>query len=351
MASIQKRTTKAGAVSYRVEIRLKGYPAQRATFERLTDARKWSKQTESAIMEGRHFKTTEARRHTLAEMADRYFKWLESSPTKLRDRGHHIRWWKEQLGNYALSDVTPALIAEYRDKLAATPVPGGRPRSPASVKRYLAYLSHAFSMAVKEWGWIDDNPCRKVTKPTEPRGRVRFLSDEERDRLLMACRESSNPDLYAAVVLALSTGARKMEIMGLRWPQVDLSRGVITLEETKNGERRVLPLAGAALLIMRERKKVRHIATDLVFPGHNIHKPTDLRAPWEAALKAAEIADFRWHDLRHSTVSYLAMSGASLAEIAEVLGHKTLSMVKRYSHLSESHVAGVVARMNDRYLP
>jgi integrase len=356
MASIQKRTTQSGKVSYRVEIRLKGYPAQRATFERLTDARKWSKQTESAIMEGRHFKTTEAKRHTLAELIDRYIQDVLPARKDYPDRKTQLTWWKEQLGNYALADVTPPLLAEYRDKLTSEPVtrkgqinPGKR--SSSTVVRYLAALSHAFTIGVKEWQWVESNPLQKVTKPKEPRGRVRFLSDLERERLLTACRESSNPDLYPAVVLALSTGARKTEIMGLRWPQVDLSRGVITLEETKNGERRVLPLAGAALEIMRERKKARHIATDLVFPGQNIHKPIDLRTPWETALKQAEIVDFRWHDLRHSAASYLAMSGASLAEIAEVLGHKTLAMVKRYSHLSESHVAGVVARMNDRYLP
>ena len=100
---------------------------------------------------------------------------------------------------------------------------------------------------------------------------------------------------------------------------------------------------------MKERAKVRRIDTDLVFPS-SIHpdQPVDLRAPWEAALKRAEITDFRWHDLRHSTASYLAMNGATLAEIAEVLGHKTLAMVKRYAHLSEAHTAKVVSRMIER---
>lgn len=86
------------------------------------------------------------------------------------------------------------MIGECRDELA-------RDRSPATVNRYLAVLSHAFAVAVKEWGWLDDNPLRKVTKPQEPRGRVRFLSDDERERLLQACRESASPDLYPAVIL------------------------------------------------------------------------------------------------------------------------------------------------------
>lgn len=118
--------------------------------------------------------------------------------------------------------------------------------------------------------------------------------------------------------------------------------------ETKNGERRVVPLAGPALALLREHAKVRRIDTDLLFPGHRGNAPIDLRTPWETALKQASIEDFRWHDLRHSTVSYLAMNGASLAEIAEVLGHKTLAMVKRYAHLSEVHTARVVEQMNAR---
>ncbi len=98
---------------------------------------------------------------------------------------------------------------------------------------------------------------------------------------------------------------------------------------------------------MKARAKVRRIDTDLVFPGKtNPRKPIDLRAPWEKALEVAEVEDFKWHDLRHSAASYLAMNGATLAEIAGVLGHRTLQMVKRYSHLSEQHTSQVVARMN-----
>lgn len=191
---------------------------------------------------------------------------------------------------------------------------------------------------------------RKVDRPSEPNGRVRFLSDAERGALLNACTESKNPWLHTVVLLALSTGMRKGELMNLRWPDVDLPNGRITLRETKNGETRVVPLVGPASEAMKAHAKVRRMDTDLVFPAPakppKPVKPMDFRGAWEAALKRAEVADFHFHDLRHSCASYLAMGGASLAEIAEVLGHKTLAMVKRYSHLSDSHVAGVVERMN-----
>ena len=113
-----------------------------------------------------------------------------------------------------------------------------------------------------------------------------------------------------------------------------------------NGERRALPLGEQPLALLRERAKVRRIDSDWVFPGRLPGQPAQFRHAWETALQTACIEDFRWHDLRHSAASYLAMNGASHQEIAAILGHRTLAMVKRYSHLSESHVAGVVGRMN-----
>jgi len=349
VANIEKRTIQDGKITYRVKVRLKGFPTQTATFERLTDARKWAQHTESAIREGRHFKTTEAKRHTLKEVIERYIKTvLPTKPKSAYTQAQQLRWWDEQLGQYVLADITPALIAQHKDKLSQHAIPQKKCRTPATVNRYLAVLSHVFTMAVKEWGWIEDNPLRKVSKMKEPRGRVRFLSDDERTRLLDECKKSDSNFLYMVVVLALSTGARRMEILGLSWDNIDLNRGVITLHETKNGERRILPLTGHALALIKEHAQVRHLNCNLLFPGKDFKKPIDIRTPFENALKRAGIEDFRFHDLRHSCASYLAMNGASLAEIAEILGHKTLQMVKRYAHLSDAHTSKVVARMNEK---
>lgn len=364
MASIEKRTAQDGGVSYRVKVRLKGKPTQSATFERLTDAKKWAASIESAIREGRHFTKAEAKRHTLDDLIDRYMRDVLPAKRDGHKQASQLNWWKAQLGAYALADVTPALIAECRDRLADDPQkPGVERLSPATINRYLAALSHAFTIAVKEWGWLEDSPMRRVTKGKESRGRVRFLSDDERGRLLAECKSASSPALYPVLVLALATGMRQGEIMGLYWREpktppagawgvVDLNAGRIVLHATKNGERRVVPLVGHALECLKALAKVRRMDSDLVFPSSNRPrkggpvKPVDLRKPWETALKRAEIEDFHFHDLRHSCASYLAMSGASLAEIAETLGHKTLAMVKRYSHLSEAHTASVVTRMN-----
>lgn len=357
MANIQKRVLKSGETSYRVQVRLKGHPTETASFHRLTDAKRWAQQTEAAIREGRHFKTVEAKKHTMAQTIDRYSKEVLAHRENPVNQKTYLKYWKEKLGDYRLSDITPALIVEHRNALVGSKNKYGRSIGLATANRYSQALGHVFTVAMKEWGWINQNPLLNIAKYKEPRGRVRFLSDDERIALLEACKDSDNPYLYTVVVLALSTGARKMEILGLKWQDIDFERKQIILHETKNDERRTLPLQGYALSLIQEHAKVRKLGCDYVFPskkakkdanGKIVYQPIDIRTAWENALKKAEVEDFRFHDLRHSAASYLAMNGASLAEIAAVLGHKTLQMVKRYAHLSEAHTHDVVSKMNEK---
>ena len=341
MATIRERKTSKGETRYQAIVRLKGFPPQTATFNRKTDAKRWVTNTEAAIREGRHFKTTESKKHTLSDLIERYIKYvLPTKPKSQLKQAAQLRWWQSEIGYLTLSEVTPARLGEARDKLH-------RGRQPATVVRYMAALSHAFTIATNEWGWLEDNPLRKVRKPVEPRGRVRFLDEDERARLLEACKQSECGALYPAVVLALSTGMRQGEILSLEWPQIDLARGYIYLTETKNGERRTVPLVSHAKELITELSKMRRIDTKLLFPSTVKPKsPVAIRRPWGDALKVADIQDFKFHDLRHTAASYLAMNGASLAEIAEILGHKTLQMVKRYAHLSEQHTTRVLESMN-----
>lgn len=354
MATIHKRET-ADGVSYQVKIRLKGFPPESATFDRLTDAKAWAAKIESDMKAGRHFGAS--KRHTFADLADEY-------QPHAKDK-KYLAYWRGIFGADLLASITPARIGKERDKLLAgdsrrfaAPATGDpeadatRPkakRSGATVNRYLASLSVTLAYAVKELQWLEKNPLASVKKPKESAGRVRFLSDDERARLLDAC--CPHGDLYLAVVLSLTTGARQGEIMGLRWPQIDFTRRLITLPKTKNGERRAIPLVGEAFTLLQERAKVRSIKDDRIFPPSAKAKKAeylDLRQPWEAALKTAGIADFHWHDLRHTAASYLAMSGVSLVEIAKVLGHRTLQMVARYSHLSEGHIVATGEKLAER---
>ncbi len=349
MATIEQRRAGDGSISYRAKVRLNGHPPEYATFKRKTDATKWAHSVEVAMREGRYFKTAEAKKHTFAELVDRYLKEvLPDRPKNAANTLRHLGFWKHKLGTLSLADITPALLVRYRNELLAETTRLNKPRSNATVVRYLASISHAFTVAMKDWQWVTDNPVSKISKPRQARGRERYLSDDERERLLTACRASSNRYLLPVVVLAISTGMRRGEIMNLRWSDVDLKRGTIILTATKNDTSRAVPLSGLALTLLQDLAKVRRLDTPLLFPGTLPQKPMDLKKPWELAMAQAKLQDFRFHDLRHTAASYLAMNGATTMEIAAVLGHKTLQMVKRYSHLTNSHTAQVVTAMNDK---
>ena len=348
MAQIIERTRKNGKKSFLVRIRMRGEPEATASFDRLSDARIWAQQIETEMRDGRYIKTAEAQKHTVRDLVERYIRDVLPRKVKVgRFYAIQLGWWKRQIGDVLLSELTPVLITEHRELLSQTETIRKTKKSNATVNRYLAALSTAISTAINEWGWMENNPLSKLSKLKEPRGRVRYFSDEERERFLFACKESHNSDLYAAVILAFSTGGRKNEIWGLSWKDVDLKNGFITFEETKNDEPRSVPLQGHALELMLKRSKVPRIDTDLVFPSRvDQQKHLDFRKPFQMALKAAQIEDFRWHDLRHCAASYLVMAGVDMRTVAEILGHKTLQMTQRYAHLSPEHLKDAVAKMN-----
>ena len=347
MPTIEVRPMPGGKPVYRVKVRLNGHPPQTATFPRLTDAKRWAQATEAAIREGRYFKTASAKKHTVRELIDKYVaEILPTKPPHAQTQTYQLEWWKRELGHLSLADLTAPEIGKCRDKLLVHEFRDGKKTSPGTVVRYLAALSHALSTAVKDWEWLDDSPMRKVRKPKEPRGRTRTLPKAEIKTLLAACKTSKNSHLYLIALLAVSTGMRLGEILSLKRNQIDLDKQRLILNHTKNGDQRAVTLAGPALIALTERLNKPGKADALLFPGRRPDKPTEIRKAWDNALTRAGISDFRFHDLRHCASSLLLESGASLGQLAEVLGHRTLQMVKRYSHLSESHSAKLVATMN-----
>lgn len=364
MAVIEQRKGRNGQAIYRVKIRLKGLPEESQSFERKTDAKEWAQTREAELKKERAFGFTAVARKTLGELIDRYVR--DELPKRQNDVAKikaQLAWWKTELGDVELRNLTAARLSGARDKLLRSPNERNRAKekssetsckSPATVIRYMASLSHALTIAEKEWEWLLTNPMRKVKRPSLPQARVRFLSEEERPRLLDACQDSACDYLYPIVIIALSTGARYSEILHLRWQDIDLDRGVARLEKTKNQERRALPLTHLALEQVKLLRSALEEAPEpkaFVFARADGKAPMEIRKHWYAAVEKAGIEDFRFHDLRHSAASYLAMNGATLAEIAEVLGHKTLQMVKRYAHLSDQHTAKVVERMNRSIFP
>ena len=350
MATIRKRVKSNGKISYTAWIRVKGYPSMSATFERLTDARSWAAPIEADMKKGKHIKDAEAKKHSLSDLIDRYIE--TELPQRKSDQEKfkmQLLWWKNKIGAYMLSDITPALLSQCKDALAKEPSPkpkqGKLTRSNATVNRYMACLSTVLTMGVKEWGWMEENSMKKVTKKKEPKGRIRFLTDAEVATLLQECRQISN-ELYLFTMIALSTGARYGEILNLTWQDVDLKQKKFYFMDTKNGDNRGISVTTSLYDEIVKFKKIRNIKSHYVFakPDGNL---IYMRSQFIKALKNAKIKDFRFHDLRHTAASYLAKGGAGLLDIATILGHKTLQMVQRYSHLTDDHTAQVLEKMNN----
>jgi integrase len=355
MGTIREYEREDGTITYHAEVRLKGYPPQRESFRTRTLAKKWIQDAESSIRDGRHFRTAEAKKHTVKDLIDRFVtQWLMQFPDKIRitRQTAYLAWWKDRLGHLLLADLTPAILADARDALLAEKTPRGNIRNPSTVNRYIAAFSLTLTIAMKEWGWIDDSPMRKVSKPSEGKGRNRLLSIEEKNRLLQACQSSLNIHLYPIVSLALLTGMRFGEIVNLRWEDIDYIGKTITLEKTKNGERRILPLTPVVEKVFALSRQT-DIAAGLVFkPSSPTNRSglVDIRNAFMKVLKQAEIPDFRFHDLRHAAASYLAMNGATQGELMSILGHKTPTMTRRYVIYSQKHMANLMERMHANLL-
>jgi integrase len=353
MGSIREYEKEDGSVSYHAEVRLRGHPPQRANFRTRSLAKKWIQDTESAIRDGRHFRTAEAKRHSVKELIDRFIKqWLPKYPKRQAKQTALLTWWKDRIGNVLLSDLTPALIAEARDTLLNEKTSRKSLRNPSTVNRYLAAFSKALTVAVKEWGWLDDSPMRKVSKPSESSGRSRFLSIEEKDKLLAVCKTSSNPYLYPIVSLALVTGMRFGEIIGLTWENIDFNQNLITLELTKNGERRVIPLTQSIKAILNSIQTSDQLKGPLFKSNRYNNKSGNIaiRNAFLKALQLANIKNFRFHDLRHTAASYLAMQGATQGELMAILGHKTPAMTRRYAHYSQDHIRKILEKISNNLI-
>jgi len=348
MASIEKRISKTGAVSYRAMVRMRGFPPKSATFEKKADARDWAHGIEADMRAGKYGADLIAQKYTVADMIRRYVDTVLENKTDnagfIETQRTQLEWWAGRLASCRLNNLTPFLINDCKDELAGR---NFRLRAPGTVNRYLAALNHVINTAVKEWGWMAANPISKISKPKEPQGRARFLADSERDALLAACKLETRKPLYLIVLMALSTGARKSEILNMKVKDVDLARQVAVAYDTKNGDNRQLYLYGRLCDLLAEHMKKPRAKSSLLFPSRTGYR-LNIEEEWRRALRRAGIEDFRFHDLRHTAASYMAMNGASPGEIGEALGHKSYDMVKRYAHLSTTHVGGVVRAMNEK---
>lgn len=210
--------------------------------------------------------------------------------------------------------------------------------SPATINRYRALLSLTYRLAIRN-GRTKENPARLVRHRLEDNARIRFLSPAEETRLRTAI-EAVCPEHLAELELALHTGLRMSEQYRLRWEDVSLARRTLTIPRSKNGSARHVPLNRAALSAMEALEK-RANGSELVCGG-----ATEPRRWFEPVLKAAGLNTFSWHCLRHTFASRLVMAGVDIRTVQELLGHKTIAMTVRYSHLAPKHTLAAVERLD-----
>lgn len=261
-----------------------------------------------------------------------------------------ISFWKAQLGNTPLTSVDDIqvddILTEYSEGAALCGLKrsnAGRKRAPATVNRMRALLSSIFVYAIKKKKYIKKNPVKTTNSFKEPKGRTRRLSDEERPALLSACRDSQWDRLYLLVLMALTTGARQGELLGLHWDDIDFKERTALLIDTKNGESRILSIP---LETMTELLRFREIGSGLLFPSPTkFRKPFEFRKHWHKAMAGAGIVGFRFHDLRHSCASMMINANVSLTEIGRVLGHKSTQTTLRYAHMEVSTKQEIMDRV------
>lgn len=294
---------------------------------------------------------------SLREVVDAYFAGYDGRD---ESRVRRLAFWVDVMGDVKVRDLDTDAIADAIEHLASERIRKyvGRDdhdraifreqgqRSAATVNRYRQALSAVLTWAMhkrltpKAW----THPVRPIKSERENNARIRFLTPEERTRLLAASRLSAWPKLYLLILMAITTGARRGELLNLRVRDIDIEKKVATVHVSKNGEPRVLPLTDAVVVEIKRHGSPP--ADTLLFPGKfRTTEPYAIEEAWRRCLRNARVKGARFHDLRHTCASYLAQNGAGLLEIADVLGHKSLKMTQRYAHLTVDHKAQLVRRV------
>lgn len=337
MASIYRRKNKEGkTIGWRAVIRVKGYPIVCDSFDRKDEAEDWAQKTEAEIRRGRFKFDLHNKLYTFNDLVERFINDGKLEHHKsFEDTKRHLNYWKEKIGSLALVHIASELIGKERQLLIDTPINKESQiskRTPATVNRYMSSLSSVLTYA-KKLRWIDENPCFVLSKLKENNSRDRILSIEEATKLLNVCKESTNSYLYCIVLTAITTGARKSEILNLKWRDIDFQNNVAYLIKTKNNKPRVIPLVPEVIAELNKLFESRNTNKELVFASKTAFGKIDITKSFTIALSLAGIKNFRFHDLRHTFATYAARQGASSLELQTATGHSTLTMLQRYTHL------------------
>ena len=337
MATFRKRSG-----SWQVLVRKKGFGQIGRTFDTKSEAEDWAKIVESEMVRGVFVTRNEAENTTLAEALDRYEREVSSRKKGYAvEKGYIRRWKNTAFAKRTLASVQGKDIAEYRDMRL-------KEVAPNSVRLELALLSHLFTIAVKEWGMAGlANPVQQVRKPKLPQGRDRRLRPGELEKITDA---SESPVLADILRFAVETGMRRSELAGMTWDLVDLKKRTVTLPDTKNGEKRIVPLSTEACRILSDLPrrldgKVWGMEPDSITQAF-IRALSRARKAYEQECEGkgqkpdpSYLADLTFHDLRHEATSRFFEKGLNPMQVAAITGHKTLQMLKRYTHLKAEDLA------------
>lgn len=337
MAQIEQRESGG----WQARIRRRGFPAVSATKPTKKEAEAWATAIEAGMDRGVLLTATEAERTTFKQLAKRFKE--EFAPEHYRQREDGKEAWRFQLdrleeffGDYSLLAIDQALIGQFRDERITPPKSSKRAAVKGStVRKEIFLLSKVFGFAQKDCGIVlpRGNPVEHVRKPADGKGRERRLTPAEWAALEAQCKKSRNKYLYPALVFAVETAMRQGEMLYFFWADLDKKNGIAMLRETKNGETRAAPISAIAIAALDSLPCTLHK------PVFNLRREALYHA-FVAAAKRAGITDYTWHDLRHESLSRLAERGdLSLLELASISGHKTLQMLKRYTHLQAADLA------------
>ena len=311
---------------WQAQVRRRGMKPRCKSFDSKLEAEKWARDLEAQVDRfGAAPDTKILESTTLGQLLERYQR--EISPSK-RGSVQEIQRLdvlrRHDLAYRTLIGLSQQDIASFRDERLQSV-------APSTAVRELAILSHVLEVAIRDWGLpLARNVVKLVRRPVIRNERSRRLTGDEEQRLLDGCDTGQLPYLKTLLILAIETGMRRGELLGLRWSAISHNRRVITLAMTKNGSGREVPLSQRAFDALMDWKSRADVDQSTVFPM----TPGALEQAWRRLLIRSGIKALRFHDLRHEGVSRLFERGLNMIEVSSISGHKELRMLKRYTHLS-----------------
>lgn len=340
---------------WRAEVRRRGYKPVYRSFDTKQQAQQWARRVESEMDSGAYVDRTEAERTTLREALERYRREIVPEKRHPYQENRRIqRWIDNPLSHRTLANLRGADFAKYRDERRAA----GRAEN--TIRLELQLVSHLFEIARKEWGLESlPNPLKNIRKPSGSRARDRRLNPGEFEALRAQLAASNNAWAAPAFELAIETSLRQGTLFSLQWGWIDLRSRLITFPAEARGSDNkgvpsVLPLSSRAVTVLRHLAALAEAPIRLEDPRSNFGPvnvaPSGLKGPvfqttanavlcvWKRSLQKASkslpnIKELRWHDLRHEAASRLFEKGLHPMEVASITGHKSMQMLKRYTHL------------------